>query len=412
MAKIDRAYLQLGWLIGRLVMGIRASFGAEDLPPVIPDEPETASMCLYGTPSTSGNIGLRNGESVTYYDGAVLPPLPEWDKSKYPYAFLCHLSGDAIVSGTDGGYHLHLLSEPCTYGGITSGYVGAGTVLTYHLVCSEELLEYCGMSGLWDMSGLVTETNKWFHVDTVSNDESAKVHGVFPSPVWSNFDICATNGAVKLAAGSDPVPVTGTVIYRYDLNDFSGEYDSYSFRSASGNDGLDKDETIAFDFGKFPLTMQETFEYNRKFMSIGSLSADLLHLKGSDYIAQAGNKISVTWIFPEVKWGISQTTAPEWAIHFIGESGAYYSIAKYSESTKETTFNFQNGIFKSVIANPVISLIEEGGRAVGFTASGDVIYNIKSIAINHSSNLDYMTGSGTTVVTYNSVDDLKLTVER
>lgn len=55
------------------------------------DSPEvpTASLYIYGTPSESGNIGLRNGDSVTYYDGAVLPKLPEWDKETYPYAYVC-----------------------------------------------------------------------------------------------------------------------------------------------------------------------------------------------------------------------------------------------------------------------------------------------------------------------------------
>lgn len=47
-------------------------------------------MYLYGTPSESGNIGLRSGDTVTYYDGAVLPALPERDKEKYPYAYILY----------------------------------------------------------------------------------------------------------------------------------------------------------------------------------------------------------------------------------------------------------------------------------------------------------------------------------
>ena len=39
-------------------------------------------------PVHSGNIGLRSGDSVTLYDGAVLPELPEYDEETYPYALM------------------------------------------------------------------------------------------------------------------------------------------------------------------------------------------------------------------------------------------------------------------------------------------------------------------------------------
>lgn len=51
-----------------------------------PNIPE-ASMYLYGTPNESGNIGLRSGDSVSYYDGTVLDAL-EWDEKTYPYLFV------------------------------------------------------------------------------------------------------------------------------------------------------------------------------------------------------------------------------------------------------------------------------------------------------------------------------------
>lgn len=62
-------------------------FAESDIP-VTPDAPATA-LYLYGTPSESGNIGLRSGDSVSYYDGAVLPNIDgdytDELKVKYPH---------------------------------------------------------------------------------------------------------------------------------------------------------------------------------------------------------------------------------------------------------------------------------------------------------------------------------------
>lgn len=70
-----------GWLYG--MVGRRLFIKKKSDEIVTPD---TAGMCLYGTPSETGNIGLRNGDTVTMYDGWVMPALPQWDKTVYPYA--------------------------------------------------------------------------------------------------------------------------------------------------------------------------------------------------------------------------------------------------------------------------------------------------------------------------------------
>lgn len=70
-----------GWLYG--MVGRRLFIKKKSDEIVTPD---TAGMYLYGTPSETGNIGLRNGDTVTMYDGWVMPALPQWDKTVYPYA--------------------------------------------------------------------------------------------------------------------------------------------------------------------------------------------------------------------------------------------------------------------------------------------------------------------------------------
>lgn len=150
------------------------------------DSPEvpTAAMYLYGTPSTSGNIGLRVGESVTYYGGAVLPPLPERDESVYPYAW--------IIKKLFGGYYLYLLSELIyqqSSGGENAIEFSPTNAVRYS----------CGNGGTaWEESP-VTESG----VTTISWS------------MWANFDLLNGDNSIYIAA-SDPIPVSGLVGNSYN----------------------------------------------------------------------------------------------------------------------------------------------------------------------------------------------------
>lgn len=62
------------------------------------DTPAAAAMYIYGTPSETGNIGLRDGDTVTYYDGMILPELPEWDKTEYPYAVINYSYKNGVLN--------------------------------------------------------------------------------------------------------------------------------------------------------------------------------------------------------------------------------------------------------------------------------------------------------------------------
>lgn len=52
--------------------------------------PMASDLCIYGTPSDTGNIGLLSGDAVTYYNGRVAPNIDKvWtDKVTYPFALL------------------------------------------------------------------------------------------------------------------------------------------------------------------------------------------------------------------------------------------------------------------------------------------------------------------------------------
>ena len=153
---------------------------AESDIPIIPDPPETptASLYLYGTPSETGNIGLRVGESVTMYDGAVLPKL----SMDLPYMVLYTQSIFGVKY-----YVLRAFSEYDTMG---------------------EKLAYG--DGVWGDRLVVTDNpHEWRKTGT---HEAGNV--ALNAILWANFDVLNSDGSVNLQ-GTDPVPVSGLVGYKY-----------------------------------------------------------------------------------------------------------------------------------------------------------------------------------------------------
>ena len=150
----------------------------EDAPPVL------ESMYLYGTPSESGNIAVRSGDSVTYYQGAVLPPLPEWDETAYPYA--------AIAQNNAVGTYLFLANAEPFEGGVNHTLTVLFPDVSYRL-----------------------EDGAWQTYSSGSLNNNA---------VWSNYDVyyMENDNLGELAgtlyhAKSDPIPVSGIVDYVGDI---------------------------------------------------------------------------------------------------------------------------------------------------------------------------------------------------
>lgn len=159
------------------VKGLLLGMVGRPLP--LPLVAESASLYLYGTQSDSGTIGLRSGESVTLYDGAVLPALPEWDRETYPYALI-----------KDGTYLYAFSSYSYNY--------SDGPFITAN-----------APKKVWEL-----ENAEWVELTNYVNTSVAG-NAYFSNLVWSNLDILNEDGTVYLAA-SDPVPVTGLVGYSYN----------------------------------------------------------------------------------------------------------------------------------------------------------------------------------------------------
>lgn len=171
---MDYKNFLMGYLNGRMIACQRAVQSAV----------ETAKQYLYGTPSESGNIGLRVGDTVTYYDGAVLPELPEWDKTVYPFAYLC----------TQGIHYLNLSTVPFKREVGTTGYQNMipdtnGSVIEYKKASNdtEWVRNSDGDRDVTPYNGI----NHWPFVDIY----------------WANFDIQNTDGTTHVTA-TEPIPVS------------------------------------------------------------------------------------------------------------------------------------------------------------------------------------------------------------
>lgn len=178
-------------------------FAESDIP-IVPDEPDTptTAMYLYGTPSETGNIGLRVGETVTYYDGWVLSKLPETD---FQYAYI-------HSRGVGDGYRLVLTKKRCKlekskkqYGELIPHYHTPLTVTddsktiegrTYLTTSDNDIELKLGTEDLLMPNGL---------------------HISLPI-IWSNYDFRYYDGEVYVATSPDPIPVSGIVGYHHGID--------------------------------------------------------------------------------------------------------------------------------------------------------------------------------------------------
>lgn len=156
-----------------------AAADAEPDEPEVPDEPgEVATMYLYGTPSESGNIGLRVGDTVTYYNGFAAPDIntvyTDEMKTEYPYARI------GVYGST---YRLSLVTVESTVNdsGATSFLAG----VVYEVV-----------DGKW------AACSKNYNTYTL---------------IWANYNVRYANSNELYLAKSDPIPVGEIVDYIDDI---------------------------------------------------------------------------------------------------------------------------------------------------------------------------------------------------
>ena len=147
-------------------------------------EAPEAAYYLYGTASDSGNVALVNGNSYVLYNGAVLPPLPKWDKTTYPYATIYITKGTSLGGSSTPDSYFLLLSDAKTY------KKGTGLYPQGDIECG-----WCRYE--WD-------ENTW----ALYNKPQVGTFSFFASggALWSNYNLLNDDGSVHVAA-SNPIPL-------------------------------------------------------------------------------------------------------------------------------------------------------------------------------------------------------------
>lgn len=168
--------------------------------PVADVEPDEPTMYLYG----------HEADKTVSYNGVVLPELPVWDKTAYPYAVIKYVESDNIVSGSHYA-HLYLCKNPVT--AIYHYYTGTmktkklqitGDFLDYGMVSDEKMLERVteGIDLFLGSLAYLSEPNKWESV-TEGTDKTDTDYSKY---IWANHDIIlAENDNEIVISATDPV---------------------------------------------------------------------------------------------------------------------------------------------------------------------------------------------------------------
>lgn len=116
------------------------------------------------------------------YNGVELPELPEWDKEKYPYAYI----GRGQNMFFEYQYTLYLTEKPLLF---AFGILCNSDMYYTTYKCKEEQIS----NGVWSI---------------VTEDEHGAIRGAAASPsVWSNYDIYEEDSTTVIyLAASAPVP--------------------------------------------------------------------------------------------------------------------------------------------------------------------------------------------------------------
>lgn len=127
------------------------------------------------------------------YNGILLPALPDWDKVKYPYAYIWAAGWNA-PSDYINHYKLDVCSSPIRYGTVD------GTLSAYLETGTESVMYNCPQTD--------GEFKAWEYYGEVGTSQTAKVY-----PFWTNHDVISdSDGSVYFAASKAINAETGEEI--------------------------------------------------------------------------------------------------------------------------------------------------------------------------------------------------------
>lgn len=287
------------------------------------------------------------------YNGVELPPLPEWDKAKYPYAAIANLTDR--VSGL---YFLELSSKAAY-----RDYGDVGTDDAY-LPQDSDRATYAYVIG---------EDNAWEFVHAAD----APLFGRYrvDSPVWASYDILNPDGSVFLAA-SNPINLESKLSIQVgralNLADLRGEY---ALRKISALES----EKVAFDVGEFPLSYSYCVdERGTSGATTGNGGANIWMY---GFSAKAGSRVVIKYCFPECSLSYASqctglTLQRTFILFNLGDSPyideqGYCEVVLYNDNTLRFMNGFgANASSKAFEDDYTITPIVRNGICVGFSLAG------------------------------------------
>lgn len=132
-------------------------------------------------------LPLSTGKTLVgySYNGTVLPKLPEWDKTVYPFAYMI---------GSNRLYLCSALPYAAAQTGIFAGYMGIFATDDCEAICYKPTTD----GGFWQRD---SESDK-----SVSASEMI-VGLAFVDLIWTNTDVINIEDSTVYLAASEPVPV-------------------------------------------------------------------------------------------------------------------------------------------------------------------------------------------------------------
>ena len=161
---------------------------------------------IYGEAECEFKSAIENAHS---YNGYILPGLPEWDKTAYPYAFI------GVAGGSNNAgyvYHLHVSDNPF-YGQLSDGLTlpnmpNGGTFKlcgVYEEGVSEDVLESIQTLYGYTPQSVYDGWSAW-----TAEKSSTVSTTLLAAPVWANHDLVYYSGNLAgktWVEASEPVPV-------------------------------------------------------------------------------------------------------------------------------------------------------------------------------------------------------------
>lgn len=157
---------------------------------------------IYGEAECEFKSGIEDAHS---YNGTILPGLPEWDKTAYPYAMIALTSGSA----TNGYiYQLCVCSNPFTMASSDLGdlpYLPNGGTFKFCGVYSGNVSEDM-MNLMQNGYGYTPQfiTDGWSEFSAAKSQTNPAT--LLMVPIWVNTDLAFPDGTVHIEA-SEPIPI-------------------------------------------------------------------------------------------------------------------------------------------------------------------------------------------------------------